>query len=215
MELQSENVTELIGALVEARKEITGASKEAENPFFGSKYADLSEVIRCSNAPLLDHGLILTQATSLVDGKPHLVTQLTHLSGEWIRGCMPIVSGKPNDPQSFGAALTYARRYGQASLLNIPQLDCDAEGAMDRNGNKGKEEKADYRKEIKEPKTVSKEKSEQIQKLFTRAGYSVEAIGEKLFELYGVETCAEIPVSVEKNVVEGLMAKIKTIEGGN
>ena len=52
-----------------------------------------------------------------------------HSSGEWLESefVLPITK---QDPQSAGAALTYARRYALQSMAGIPNADDDAESAM-------------------------------------------------------------------------------------
>jgi|TARA_R110000787_G_scaffold3643_5_gene14152 hypothetical protein len=126
MELNSEKIDKLIPALIAARKVITGVKKGENNPFFKSKYANLTSIIQCVNQPLLDNDLIITQPTQVNEGQLLSVTQLTHASGQWIRGYLPIIN-KKGDDQGQGSGLTYARRYGLQSLLNIPAFDDDAE----------------------------------------------------------------------------------------
>ncbi len=135
MELTRKTQTKIIPALIEARKSITGVVKGEANPFFKSKYADLPSVIQAVNQPLLDNDLIVTQPTQSIDGVVYLVTEITHVSGEWKRGYLPVLNKKPNDPQGQGSAITYARRYGLLAMLNIPTFDDDGEIAMARNHN--------------------------------------------------------------------------------
>lgn len=132
-ELNSEKQDQIVPALIEARKEITGVTKDEENPFFKSKYANLTSIIQCVNKDLLKNDLIITQPTQVVDGKLYLVTQLTHSSGQWVRGYLPVLN-KKGDDQGQGSGITYARRYGLQALLNIPAFDDDAELTKAKNG---------------------------------------------------------------------------------
>lgn len=54
-------------------------------------------------------------------------------------GDTEVLCAKPNDPQAYGSAITYARRYGLQSLLSIPSEDDDANSAS------GKETSVDAR----------------------------------------------------------------------
>jgi hypothetical protein len=54
-------------------------------------------------------------------------TILLHESGESIEGLTEILFSKPNNAQEQGSGITYARRYGLQSLVNI--------GADDDDGN--------------------------------------------------------------------------------
>ena len=61
-------------------------------------------------------------------GHIRLTTRIVHSSGEWIEGTatMPIVK---NDPQAYGSAATYARRYSLAAIVGLYQDDDDANAA--------------------------------------------------------------------------------------
>lgn len=125
----SESIKAISTALVKAQKEIKAVTKDAANPFFKSKYADLPAVIEAIKKPLNDNGIVFLQP---VDGEV-VRTRLIHESGEWIEDDgVKIICAKPNDPQAQGSAITYARRYGLMSFLSIPTEDDDAESAMDR-----------------------------------------------------------------------------------
>jgi ERF superfamily len=69
----------------------------------------------------------------IVADRAVLVTTLSHLSGEYIKSVLPLNPVK-NDPQSMGAAITYARRYALAAIAGVCPSDDDAESAMNRNG---------------------------------------------------------------------------------
>jgi hypothetical protein len=63
-----------------------------------------------------------------------LVTTIYHESGESISGSHPLPD--ITDPQKFGSAITYARRYSICAILSITaDEDDDANTASDRNSN--------------------------------------------------------------------------------
>lgn len=129
----SESITKLAPALVAALAEIEGAAKSSENSHFKSKYADLSAVIEASRGVLAKHDLALVQFPgALGEGSLSLETVILHASGEWLSGLSEIYVNKPT-PQETGSAITYLRRYAQKAVLNMPDVDDDAEGAMRRN----------------------------------------------------------------------------------
>ena len=134
-QLQSEQTNELVSALVKASADIKTARRDAENPFFKSKYADLPCIVdACKNA-LLKNNLVVTQSTILLNGSTALVTTLHHTSGQWIRGYYPVTAMKP-DPQAMGSAITYARRYALSAMVGVvSEDDDDGESAMGRNGH--------------------------------------------------------------------------------
>jgi hypothetical protein len=102
-------------------------SKDAKNPFFKSNYASLPHIITEVSEPLEKAGLVITQFPN-GDG---LTTMLIHAeSGEYISATYTLQVVRQNDPQAQGSAISYARRYGLTSVLNLAISDDDAEAAM-------------------------------------------------------------------------------------
>jgi hypothetical protein len=102
-------------------------SKDAKNPFFKSNYASLPHIITEVAEPLEKAGLVITQFPN-GDG---LTTMLIHAeSGEYISATYTLQVVRQNDPQAQGSAISYARRYGLTSVLNLAISDDDAEAAM-------------------------------------------------------------------------------------
>lgn len=154
----SESIAELADALAKAQGAMEGAAKDAKNPFFRSKYADLASICAAAKGPLAANGLSVVQVpgtTRLLspeqvtvwdkqNKKEHVKTihpcevflhsRLLHLSGEWIGGTLSMRSDN-SDPQSIGSCLTYARRYAMAALVGIAPEDDDGEQAMGRGRN--------------------------------------------------------------------------------
>lgn len=131
--LKSESISNLSKALLVAQKAMGAASKGSANPFFKSKYADYGAVLEVVKEPLNNAGIVVMQPTTVKDGKTLVATTLLHSeSGEYITGEIEVVAAKQNDPQAYGSALTYARRYGLQSMLSIPSEDDDGEKSMSR-----------------------------------------------------------------------------------
>lgn len=62
-----------------------------------------------------------------------ITTILMHSSGQMlVTEPVEIVIKEKNNPQAFGSAVTYFRRYALTSLLRIPQVDDDANAATHR-----------------------------------------------------------------------------------
>lgn len=125
----SPEIGKLTEALCKAQACIEGAKEDAMNPFFKSKYADLSSVWRACKKPLSENGLAVFQTVENGGDKIYLVTTLAHISGQYMRSYMPVIVTK-QDPQSFGSAITYSRRYALSAMVGVCPADDDAEGAM-------------------------------------------------------------------------------------
>ena len=83
----SESIKEIAAALLKAQQSFETATKDADNPFFKSKYADLPEVWRVAKGPLGANGLAIIQSPeSDGNGGIEIETMLVHApSGEWIK----------------------------------------------------------------------------------------------------------------------------------
>jgi len=145
---QSPTLGSLALALSKAQAQMKPAVKDKNNPFFKSKYADLSSVWDSIREPLSKNELSVIQTTNIdAERGAVLVTVLAHSSGEWIRSQYPINPVK-NDPQGFGSAVTYARRYSLAALVGVCTDEDDDGAAASNNGNGGQREA--YKNEINE-----------------------------------------------------------------
>lgn len=131
--IKSEQLNELAASLVSAQAEIKSAKKDSKNLFFKSSYADLSSVWEACKKALTKNGLAVVQTMSSDNAQPMLDTILLHKSGQYIGGTQLLELKERNNPQAMGSAITYARRYGLASLVGvISDEDDDAETAMNR-----------------------------------------------------------------------------------
>lgn len=106
-------------ALVKVQGEIKSAIKDSTNPAFRSKYADLGAVWEAVKPALQNHGIAVIQTPNFSEAEGMwLETKILHVSGESMMGRYPLRPVK-QDPQGFGSALTYARRYSLASMLGV------------------------------------------------------------------------------------------------
>lgn len=144
---KSESIKELSAALAKAQAEISNPKKNANNPFFKSKYADLSEVINVSKPVLSAHGLSVIQLPGMNDGVVTVETVLTHESGEWISSVMSMPPVK-SDPQGVGSCLTYIRRYSLAAVCGIGQEDDDGNEAVKQTQPKKRVNKQQVQKYV-------------------------------------------------------------------
>ena len=123
----SEDIAEISKAFVKAVSEFGVAVKDATNPFFKSKYADLGSVNDACREGLKNNDLAVFQN---VDGEKNiLTTRLCHSSGQWMENSIPLIVAK-NDMQGLGSAITYARRYGLMCALGIAPEDDDGNAAV-------------------------------------------------------------------------------------
>jgi len=128
----AEKITNLAKAMLEVQKVVRPACKDKINSFTQSRYATLNSVMEACSEALINAGIWVTQYPVPVDGdgaQLGLVTKLVHAeSGEWQKSLLVMPLSK-TDPQGYGSALTYARRYGLSALVGIVTEDDDANSA--------------------------------------------------------------------------------------
>lgn len=130
----SDNTNHISVALLKVQQEMSPATKDGNNPFTKSKYATLNSVMEACREPLVNNGILLTQAPVpppdyLGGGYLGLMTKLIHAeSGQWISS-LTVIPLPKSDPQGMGSAITYARRYALTAMLGMITEDDDGEAA--------------------------------------------------------------------------------------
>ncbi len=115
--------------IIEILSSITALKKEKDNPFFKSKYVDLPTILQEVKPILFKNQCYPTQQI-LSGDKTTLKTKITHVDGTVLLECeAPIPVKDINNPQNWGSAITFMKRYSLTSLLGIEEEDDD--------GNKG------------------------------------------------------------------------------
>lgn len=136
----SPDLAELAKAMVKVQQALNPACKDAENAFVKNRYATLNSVIdACRDALTAQSVWVAQYPVAAEAGHLGLVTKLVHgNSGQW-QSSMMVMPLPKNDPQGYGSALTYARRYGLATLVGmVSEADDDAEAAISRQKNKAR-----------------------------------------------------------------------------
>ena len=146
---QSLNIANLAKSLILAHSAIqSSVVKNSTNKTFSSAYADLGSVIEAIKSHLNKAGIAVIQSPTLPDvqGNVCLTTRLIHETGEWMEDtCSTPMTHL--DPQGFGSAVSYLRRYALSAMMGLYQADDD--GAAATGG----------RAEVKEETTASNEAS--------------------------------------------------------
>lgn len=134
----SPEIGELAKAMVKVQQALNPACKDAQNPFVKNRYASLNSVIEASREALAAQSVWVAQyPVGAESDHLALVTKLVHAeSGQWQSSLMVMPLPK-NDPQGYGSALTYARRYGLATLVGmVSEIDDDGISAMPEKAQK-------------------------------------------------------------------------------
>lgn len=120
---------QVCAAFVKAQKEFSPALKTSVNPHFKSRYVDLAGCVEAVIDALNNNGIALMQRTSESDSGVVVETVLIHESGESLDCGKLHVPAIKQDPQGYGSALTYARRYSLMAACGIAPEDDDGNAA--------------------------------------------------------------------------------------
>lgn len=143
-------------ALATFQGEVQNPKNTADNPYFNSKYAPLSDILNVARPLLAKNGLSISQFTSGKLDEITIETVLLHESGEWLRSDPLILpgeqstkgGGKTLSVQGAGSAITYGRRYCLSAMLGLASEDDD-----DGNHATGNQDKPPSKPEGKPPTT--------------------------------------------------------------
>lgn len=149
---KSETLTEFSKAFAQTQQEMKQPLKDANNPFFKSKYVPLENVVEAITESASKNGLSFTQfPSSDEDGNVTVGTLVMHSSGEWIEYDPIKMKPVKNDPQSIGSAITYAKRYALSAIFGITS-------DQDDDGNEATQTKKQQPKKVNDP-VISVEKA--------------------------------------------------------
>jgi len=129
-------------ALIKAKMAFGPVLKVKNNPAFKAKYARLEDCLDAVDDACLANGIALYQETFEAQGGVMVETVFLHSSGESLRCGKLFVPAQKQDPQGYGSALTYARRYSLLSACGIAAEDDDGQSATRPLANKADPDRA-------------------------------------------------------------------------
>lgn len=206
---------ELGKALAKAQGQIEAAKKDANNPFFKSKYADLASVWDACRDALSSNGLSIIQMPRSSGDEVFVETILLHESGQSLRDTlalkMPRSAKKDRQgnylkneqgelildditPQMIGSAITYARRYALSAFVGIAPEDDD--------GN------ASSRKSVAAA-TISGAMLANLDKLLKASTWTQEKLDNALMSKWGYRSARQMTINQYNQVVEALTMAVK------
>lgn len=207
---KSESITELNKALANFHKEVKQPMKDANNPFFKSKYVPLENVVEAIDDVAPKHGLTYSQyPVTTENGLVGISTVLLHESGEFIE--FPPATTKPdkNTPQGVGSALTYMRRYSLSAVFGITS-DQDDDG----NEASGKNNRKQTQPQKASSQTIGTLKKEVINFTNLIKGTKNEAPQNVVEQRFGVKNY-DLTENEAVQIINKIQNNAKKITGGN
>ena len=133
----------IASAFVKAKQAFGPALKDKTNPAFRSKYADLGACIDAVDDALLANGIAFYHETSEDQTGITVETVFLHESGDTLRFGKLHVPASKQDPQGYGSALTYSRRYSLMAACGIAPED-GSDSARPRRSPRSAARRADH-----------------------------------------------------------------------
>jgi len=131
-------IAKLDKALIAARSNYGSLARDADNPYFKSRYLTLDKLLAAVTPALGEQGLSLSSSYSVTAAGGFMVTTtLSHIGGGFRYSCLPVLDASKS--QAMGSAGTYALRYNLSQLLAIAAEDDDDGNSADGLKIKGSE----------------------------------------------------------------------------
>ncbi|WP_239700319.1 ERF family protein [Mammaliicoccus sp. D-M17] len=166
---KSESIVEISKAMAKFQAEVKQPFKDANNPFFKSKYVPLESVVESITSIAPQHGISFVQWASNDDtGRVGVSTMIMHTSGEYIEFDPVYMNADKNTAQGAGALISYLKRYSLSAVFGITSDQDDDGNHASGNTNK--------------PKQSPKAKPEQIKDLQDKIKQAVEIGGDDATE---------------------------------
>ena len=210
---KSESITELNKALANFHKELKQPMKDANNPFFKSKYVPLENVVEAIDDVAPKFGLTYSQyPVTTDDGKVGISTVLLHESGEFIE--YPPATTKPdkNTPQGVGSELTYMRRYSLSAVFGITS-DQDDDG-NEASGNTKAKQTSNKNVQMASAQTIGTLKKEVIEFTNLIKGTEKEAPQYIVEQKFGINNY-NLTENKAVQIINNIQNNAKSITGGN
>lgn len=187
---------QIAAAFIKAKAEFGPAMKNKANPVFRTKYADLSACLEAVDGALLNHGIALIQETFEDSTGVTVETVFLHESGESLRCGKLHVPASKQDPQGYGSALSYCRRYSLLAACGIAQEDDDGQAASKAAGQQPRQA---------HPELLAAEQIATITSLADEVGVKMQTI----CAFAKVEKLEDAPISAYHPIIKKLEEKRK------
>lgn len=209
---KSDSISELAKAFSKTQQELKQPLKDAANPFFKSTYVPLENVTESITETATKNGLAFSQEPSFDDGMVTVTTLVMHSSGEWIEYAPLKMKPVKNDPQAFGSAITYAKRYALSAIFGITS-DKDDDGNEATQPQKPQHQQRTT-KQSKQyiPADKAKQYEEDIQALINVTGKNDGSIMGALLNHVGATMIKNITTD-KANEAEAFITKMKEKAG--
>lgn len=214
---ESEQLDQFALAMSKAQGKMKRAAKDCSNPFYKSKYADLSSVSDAIKEVFEENKIAVVQRTEDTLDRVTVCTKLIHESGQWVKSknSMPAfitekadkydksssaMITRPMNCQEVGSVITYLRRFQLSALAGVCPEDDDG------NNVSGKTV-------ITPPhlEKITKEKKDWLLKFLDQNAKLKAHMQLWLSNTHGIRDWADIPNSIYDGLLKNAMEATKDL----
>jgi len=175
----SQELGEIFNGMMLFRAQLKQPSKDANNPFFKQGYVTLEGVMKSVDEALKGTGLSYTQIVSNDESGIGVKTIITHKSGQFFSTGVLSLTPEKKNPQGYGSAITYAKRYQLSALFGISS-DKDDDGNQATPSNRPKQNYQKRQASRQQTTSKPKERLAEFQKLLKQASEKLNASTEEV-----------------------------------
>ena len=191
----SEQLNELFAALSKAQAEMSEAGLNNANPFFKSKYASLTDVMRAARPAMKANGLSVSQHPDTEEDVTYLITVLGHASGQFMQSRVKLAPPK-TDVQSLGSYITYMKRYAYTSILGVIVGDGEDDDGNAATGRpESSRQDSQYMNARENSPSVTKDErisAEQLEMLVVELKGEAE-LAQKICDHFAIDNIRDLP----------------------
>lgn len=204
----SDTLSAISKALAKFQGEVKDPAKDTNNPFFKSKYVPLDGLLNAVRPVLAANGLSFMQFLG-GDGQTITVTTLLlHESGEWIESEPFPLKPVKTDPQAYGSACTYGKRYALSAALGIGwEEDDDGNDASQKPPQNAQQAAQSAKKQNTTP-NANDEKKTVLQRLtadMKQNGMGGDEMKMLLQKRYNKDSSKELTLSEARDLAQNYM----------
>ena len=204
----SETMSDIAKALAKFQGEVRDPAKDTNNPFFKSKYVPLDGLLNAVRPVLAANGLSFMQFLG-GDGQTITVTTLLlHESGEWIESEPFPLKPVKTDPQAYGSACTYGKRYSLSAALGIGWQEDDDGNKASQKPSQNTQQAAGAPKPKQANTSPQDEKKAVLQRLtadMKQNGMGGDEMKMLLQKRFGKDSSKELTLAEARDLAQNYM----------
>ena len=213
--IQSDSVDLIAQALSAAQGLYEPLEFEKVNVYTKTEYNDLEAIIKATRNALSKNNLAFTQIINQGLGETLILTELIHSSGQWIMAKSRVLPIK-DDHKATESAIQFAKRQAAMSLLGIAGRNdfADDDAVAASAGYRLEKDKGlSINRDYKPDKVITLSKDHIAELDYELQGKDNQDILKDIFDTLRVESIADIPESMYRDVITKVRS-IKALRAG-